>query len=96
MNKRIPFFIVAVLLLTSCSDKVDRIGFFTNSNCSELETVLAHFKDDSNSLKYEAAKFLIENMPYHYTFKGDAVETRTVPFRRDRGCYMEADAVDIT
>ena len=75
MNKRIPFFIVAVLLLTSCSDKVDRIGFFTNSNCSELETVLAHFKDDSNSLKYEAAKFLIENMPYHYTFKGDAVES---------------------
>ena len=36
--------------------------------------MLAHFKDDPDPLKYRAAKFLIENMPYHYSYEGNAVE----------------------
>lgn len=40
-------------------------------NRSELEKVLAHYKDDS--LKYNAAVFLIENMPGHYSYAGDEI-----------------------
>lgn len=38
-------------------------------NRSELEAVLDHYKGDS--LKYEAAVFLIENMPHRYSLVGD-------------------------
>lgn len=46
----------------------DALGL-AGSNRSELETVLDHYKNDS--LKYEAAVFLIKNMPYRYSLVGD-------------------------
>ena len=42
------------------------------SNRCELEKVLEHYADDS--LKLEAAKFLIRNMPGHYSY----VDTATI------------------
>jgi hypothetical protein len=42
------------------------------NNRVELEKVLRHYTNDS--LKYIAAYFLIENMPYHYSFTGEEVE----------------------
>lgn len=41
-------------------------------NRSELEKVLSHYKSDS--LKWKAACFLIENMPAHYTYVGAEVD----------------------
>lgn len=43
-------------------------------NRGEMEKVLSHFKKDSDPLKYKAAKFLIENMPYRYSFEGSGME----------------------
>ena len=39
---------------------------FAGENRIELEKVLKHFEKDS--LKLEAAKFLIRNMPFHYSY----------------------------
>lgn len=60
--------------LISCDRIPEQALQQAGENRSELEKVLAHFKDDSDPLKYRAAKFLIENMPYHYTYEGNAVE----------------------
>ncbi|MDR2683639.1 MAG: hypothetical protein LBB64_07210, partial [Dysgonamonadaceae bacterium] len=43
---------------------------FAGENRAELEKVLDHYRaDPSDSLKYKAAVFLIENMPGHYSYK---------------------------
>ena len=45
---------------------------FAGENKIELEKVLEHFESDS--LKLEAAKFLIRNMPFHYYYDYDALD----------------------
>ena len=74
----IHIIMTGVLLWTGCLLSCDRIPEQAlqqaGENRVEMEKVLAHFKDDPDPLKYRAAKFLIENMPYHYTYEGDAVE----------------------
>lgn len=66
--------LVAFLLCVACNRNLDRALQQAGDNRAELEKVLAHFKDDPDPLKYRAAKFLIENMPYHYTYEGKAIE----------------------
>ena len=41
------------------------------NNRSELEAVLDHYKDDPEKLA--AARFLIENMPGHYSYKSQRI-----------------------
>lgn len=72
MKKTLSF--AAISLLVSCENKLNSSLHLSDSNRHNLEVVLEHFENDPNPLKYEAAKFLIENMPYHYSFKGDAVD----------------------
>ena len=43
------------------------------SNRQELQTVLDYFKDDPDTLKYASARYLIENMPSHYTYSGGEI-----------------------
>lgn len=70
--------IIGILIWTGCLMSCDRIPEQAlqqaGNNRAELEKVLAHFKDDPDPLKYRAAKFLIENMPYNFTYEGKAVE----------------------
>lgn len=64
------FLIVVALFLFSCMDTQDRLEralTLAGENRTELEKVLQYYKDDS--LKYKAASFLIENMPYHYGYE---------------------------
>lgn len=64
-TKAIYFFYI--LLLYSCQYSNKRINFAiekSSSNKQELKKVLNHYKD--SSIKYKAAIFLIENMPFHY------------------------------
>ena len=42
-------------------------------NRSQLEQVLDHYRNDS--LKYKAACFLIANMPGHYSYGGEVLDT---------------------
>ncbi len=66
--------LLLVLLLSSCHNRLDNALELAGDSRKELEIVLNHFKDDPDTLKYSAAKFLIENMPYHYTPKGKNVD----------------------
>ena len=75
MKIRIIDCIILLLLsfLSSCNPQLDAALEQAGSNRDEMEKVLAHFKDDPDTLKYSAAVFLIENMPYHYTQDGKGV-----------------------
>ncbi|MDR1699846.1 MAG: hypothetical protein LBR68_01470 [Lachnoclostridium sp.] len=43
-------------------------------NRAELEKVLAHYSGNpENALKLKAARYLIENMPGHYSYAGDGI-----------------------
>ena len=57
--------LLGLLLLGSCRSDLTR---YAGNNASELEKVLLYYKFVRwDSQKYEAAKFLIENMKYHYS-----------------------------
>lgn len=65
------FVIILFFFLFFCISKEDKRLFhtleFAGENRPELEKVLEHYKNDS--LKLKAARFLIENMPQHYTLE---------------------------
>lgn len=76
--KLINIFPIALLvaLFLSCAHSQDEITLeqalqLSGNNRSELEKVLEHYAEDS--LKLEAAKFLIRNMPGHYSYKDTSV-----------------------
>ena len=72
------------IFFTSCSDKKKEkpIGSFLETalqqagdNRAELEKVLNYYSvNASDSLKYKAACFLIENMPYYTYYKGKLLD----------------------
>ena len=59
MNKIILFFIAAILLVTSCSDELNKSLDYSGANRPELEKVLEHFKEDSNPTLPTALAFHI-------------------------------------
>ena len=63
-----------LFLICSCDSRLDFSLENAGENRDELEKVLEHFEHDPNPLKYEAAKFLIENMPFHQTTTGETAE----------------------
>ena len=60
-----------VIISTSCNENKDNSLNIalkqSGDNRTQLETVLNHYENDT--LKYEAAKFLISNMPYHLSLE---------------------------
>lgn len=60
----------AITTFLSCNRQLEAALDTAGANRTEMEKVLDYFRDDPDPLKYEAAKFLIENMPYHYTQYG--------------------------
>ena len=70
---RYMYIFFAIVYFTSCNkDNFELNSALDNSgnNRQELEQVLEYFQTKkSDSLKYKAAKFLIENMPYHNYIK---------------------------
>ena len=73
---KIKAFLFTILILSfcSCDSSLDFSLENAGENKDELEKVLEHFENDPNPLKYEAAKFLIENMPFHQTTTGETAE----------------------
>ena len=60
-------------MFSSCRSRLQDALESAGENRAEMERVLEHFKNDPDTLKYSAAKFLIENMPYHYTYVGKEI-----------------------
>lgn len=87
LKKLIFIFLFATignLLFLSCSKKEEAVSHIllleaalqqAGENRAELEKVLSRYKTNpSDSLKYKAACFLIENMPYYTYYKGEQLE----------------------
>ena len=74
MLRRYFLFFTMLMLIVSCDNKLNNSISLADSNKEALESVLEHFEHDSNPLKYEAAKFLIENMPFHQSTTGETAE----------------------
>lgn len=66
---------VSMLLFCACThnERLERALEFAGENRGELEKVLVHYKD--SGLKLDAARFLIENMPAYYSYKGDELDS---------------------
>lgn len=78
MIKQLLYFLILLCMTTgfasSCRESaLDRSLAQAGNNRKELEAVLHHYRNDS--LKLQAARFLIENMDGHYGFGGNAVNT---------------------
>jgi hypothetical protein len=72
VNATGKFFMFALcfFLLFSCTSHsaLEQSLHLAGANRPELEKVLQRYKaNPADSLKYRAACFLIENMPYHYS-----------------------------
>ena len=62
----------AVLFLVyQCSIEESRALRYAGDNRVELEKVINHYRDEGDTQKLEAAKFLIKNMPMHCSLTGD-------------------------
>lgn len=64
---------IAIFISTSCNKRLNHALALAGNNSTELQTVLKHFEDDPNPLKYKAAKLLIENMPSQFQIEGNTV-----------------------
>ena len=80
MNKKMCSIILSIVLFVSGCSFLDRDRMLEDAlalagdNRGELEKVLAHYEGDS--LKTEAAKFLIRNMPGHYSYADTSAVSR--------------------
>lgn len=72
--KHLSLLLLFVLLCVSCNKQLNRSLELAYGNRAEIEKVLEYFKNDPDPLKMEAASFLIENMPHHYSYFGKEVE----------------------
>ena len=68
------FAVLLCILLFSCDKELENALEQAESNRVELERVLSHYEREADTLKYNAAKFLIENMPYHYSYVGEGMD----------------------
>lgn len=75
-NYVITISLIVLLTLTECTYNaaLNRTLESSGSNRSQLESVLEHYKFvDPNAQKFDAARFLIENMPAHYSYFGTRI-----------------------
>ena len=93
-------FIFLTFLLTACHDgngKLENALRLAGDNRPELERVLRHYAQaPADSLRLRAARFLIENMPGHYTLATPDVERLRKKIYADTSvCYLACRTVDI-
>lgn len=69
-------YLISILSFLSCShsrtERLELALVLAGKNKMELLKVLHHYENDS--LKYKAACYLIENMPYHIYYEGDEIK----------------------
>ncbi len=90
MNKFI-LIIVPIVLIASCTSPVQQVIKQAGENGGELQKVLDYFKADTCKEKYEAAQFLIKNMPIHYSFDSLAHADYWKVFNRMRELARQRD-----
>ena len=77
MKQTINILLLGTLILSGCCSsanrRLDAALEFAGDNRSELEQVLEHYKDSGE--KYNAARFLIENMPRYFSYEGERLDS---------------------
>ncbi len=93
----ITYWIIGLLfvtnLLTSCDGNLRQSLDLAGDNRDEMEKVLRHFKNDQNPLKYKAAQFLIENMPYHYGWEHEDTTRLHAYYHALQGSNVPAEEI---
>lgn len=89
MIKQCIFISIISILLLSCtcapSSELERALLLSKNNRKELEKVLDHYScSKTDSLKYKAAVFLIENMPKQYSYSGSFIEKFKIELNKHR------------
>ena len=68
--------LLSFFTLLSCSRgevSIREALLFAGENKQEMKTVLRHYREeDPDPEKYEAARFLIRNMPFHHSYEPQA------------------------
>lgn len=74
--KHLLFLCVIGTVLQACTtpSKLEEALRLGGDNRRQLEKVLQHYTAPEDSLKLKAARFLIANMPGHYTLRGDKID----------------------
>ena len=72
--RKILLLLLGTIMLSSCDRELRFALDQAGENRTELESVLTHYKEEGDDFKLEAAKFLIRNMPFNYSYEGSAVE----------------------
>ncbi len=65
--------IAALLAASACTGRYSFIPGSAGENTDVLVRVLDHYADDTTSAHYAAARFLIENMGWHYSYEADGI-----------------------
>lgn len=75
------FVVLSLVLIFACKSQIKNLPIgvqktlvIAAENRKELEKVISHYSETSDTLKLKAAYFLIENMRYHFTYKGKPLE----------------------
>ena len=83
MNSHTKLIILLTIFLIACVPQNDKqlslVLDCAQENRQELEKVLYHYKNDPEKLA--AARFLIVNMPYHYTLEQYYVSPHNEKFK---------------
>ena len=99
MNKILPVIWISLLFI-SCeryTPGTRKALKLSGSNRVQLEKVLQHYSSPADSLKLQAALFLIENMPGHYTLRGDKIDLFRQAIDQDTTCsYYYKKLYEIT
>lgn len=87
-----------IFTMNNCTpSKLEEVLELSGSNREQLEKVLQHYSSPADSLKLQAAQFLIENMPGHYTLRGDKIDLYRQDIDRDIACsYYYKKLYEIT
>lgn len=76
---KLMFVLLEIVILSSCgkqSSNLEKALVLSGTNRTELEQVLAHYScNPSDSLKLKAAEFLISNMPGHFSYYGNSLNS---------------------
>ena len=64
----IPLLTIAITAISCSHSSLEQAMEIAGSNRAELEQVLAHYDSIGDSEKQQAARFLIENMPGHFSY----------------------------
>lgn len=97
MQIRHIFYLLFLVSCTSHNTKLEQALSLAGNNRHELEKVLTHYSHSPHdTLKLQAAQYLIENMPGHYTLEGELInQYREKIYTENNACYFSKRVLEI-